>query len=334
MRRVALGRTGEQVSQLALGAMLMGTSTDEKASVGMLERYLDVGGTFIDTADCYAWWPGPGFTGGESEELLGRWLAKSGKRDEIFLATKGSAWVRDPEAIRSGDGSYETMAAQWVGAGGDTLRQAIDDSLRRLGTDHVDLYYVHVDDRSTPLEETLQALAEIVAAGKARYIGWSNVRTWRLERIRALAEQNGWPAPVAVQEEHSYLRPKAGVNTLSIVDDEKADYLRAHDDLTLVAYSPILKGIYDDPAKREGHPIMASYAGPDAEARLAALTEVAAELDVTPNQLVISWLLHRTDPELITLIGPRTPEQLDVALAAADIKLTADQLERLDTAGA
>ncbi|MFG1815403.1 aldo/keto reductase [Kribbella sp. NPDC049174] len=334
MRSVGLGRTGEQVSQLALGAMLMGTSTDEPTSVGMLERYLEAGGTFIDTADCYAWWPGPDFTGGESEELLGRWLAKSGKRDEIFLSTKGSAWVRDPEPIRTGDGSWETMAAQWVGAGGDTLRHAIDDSLRRLGTDHVDLYYVHVDDRSTPLEETLSALAEIVAAGKARYIGWSNVRTWRLERIRALAEKNGWPMPVAVQEEHSYLRPKAGVNTLSIVDDEQVDYLRANDDLTLVAYSPILKGIYDDPAKREGHQIMSSYAGPDAEARLAVLTEVAAELDVTPNQLVISWLLHRTDPELITLIGPRTPEQLETALAAGDIKLSEDQLDRLDNAGA
>jgi aryl-alcohol dehydrogenase-like predicted oxidoreductase len=334
MRSVRLGQTGEQVSQLALGAMLMGTSTDEPTSVGMLERYLEVGGSFIDTADCYAWWPRPGLTGGESEALLGRWLAKSGKRDEIFLATKGSAWVRDPEPILSGDGSWETMAAQWVGAGGDTLRHAIDDSLRRLGTDHVDLYYVHVDDRSTPLEETLEALAEIVAAGKTRYIGWSNVRTWRLERIRALAEKNGWPMPVAVQEEHSYLRPKAGANTLSIVDDEQADYLRANKDLTLVAFSPILKGIYDDPAKREGHQIMSSYAGPDADARLAVLTEVAAELDVTPNQLVISWLLHQTDPELITLIGPRTPEQLETALAANDIKLTEDQLNRLDNAGA
>ena len=334
MRSVGLGRTGEQVSQLALGAMLMGTSTDEATSVGMLERYLEVGGSFIDTADCYAWWPRPGLTGGESEALLGRWLAQSGKRDEIFLATKGSAWVRDPEPILSGDGSWETMAAQWVGAGGDTLRQAIDDSLRRLGTDHVDLYYVHVDDRSTPLEETLEALAEIVAAGKTRYVGWSNVRTWRLERIRALAEKNGWPMPVAVQEEHSYLRPKAGVNTLSIVDDEHVDYLRANKDQSLVAYSPILKGIYDDPAKREGHQIMSSYAGPDADARLAVLTEVAAELDVTPNQLVISWLLHQTDPELITLIGPRTPEQLETALAASDIKLTEDQLDRLDNAGA
>ena len=329
MRTVTLGRTGEQVSQLALGAMLMGTVIDEETSSRMLDRYLDAGGMFVDTADCYAWWPGPGYTGGESEQLLGRWLARTGKRDDIFLSTKGSAWVRDPEAARSGG-----MESQWVGAGGDTLRHAIDDSLRRLGTDHVDLYYVHVDDRSTPLEETLGTLAEIVAAGKARYVGWSNVRTWRLERIRALAEQHRWPTPVALQQEHSYLRPSARASTLSIVADEQLDYLRANRDLTLVAYSPLLKGIYDDPVKRTGHPIMASYDGPDAEARLAELAAVAAELGITPNQLVIAWLLHRTDPELVTLMGPRTPEQLESALAAGDVKLMDEHLNRLDDAGA
>jgi len=329
MRTVALGNTGEQVSQLALGTMIMGTVIDETRSYQMLDRYVEAGGTFVDTADCYAWFPGPEFIGGESEELLGRWLVRTGKRDEIFLATKGSAWVRDAEAARTSG-----MVSQWVGAGGDTLRRAIDHSLRRLGTDHVDLYYVHVDDRSTPLEETLEALAEIVAAGKARYIGWSNVRTWRLERIRNLAEQNGWPVPVAVQQGHSYLRPKAGVDTQSVVADEQLDYLRAHRDLTLVAYSPLLRGIYDDPAKRAGHPVMTAYDGPDTEARLAELTALAAELDITPSQLVIAWLLHRTDPELVTLMGPRTLEQFESGLAAADVKLTGEQLERLDNAGA
>ena len=329
MRTVELGHTGEQVSQLALGTMIMGTVIDEETSYRMLDRYLDAGGSFIDTADCYAWFPGPGFTGGESEQLLGRWLARTGKRAEIFLATKGSAWVRDPEAARKFG-----MQGQFVGAGGDTLRRSIDDSLRRLGTDHVDLYYVHVDDRSTPLEETLEALAEIVAAGKARYIGWSNVRTWRLERIRNLAEQNGWPVPVAVQQEHSYLRPKAGVDTQSVVADEQLDYLRAHRDLSLVVYSPLLRGIYDDPAKRADHPVMTSYDGPDTEARLAELTALAAELDITPSQLVIAWLLHGTDPELVTLMGPRTPSQLESCLAAGEVKLTGEQLGRLDNAGA
>jgi aryl-alcohol dehydrogenase-like predicted oxidoreductase len=213
------------------------------------------------------------------------------------------------------------------------LRRAIDGSLRRLGTDHVDLYYVHVDDRATPLEETLEALAGIVAAGKARYIGWSNVRTWRLERIRQLCERHGWPAPVALQQQHSYLRRRAGLNTSSIVDDEQLDYLAANRDLTLVAYSPILKGIYDDPAKRRDHWMMEQYAGPDADARLAVLEQVAGEVGATPNQTVIAWLLHQTDPELVTLIGPRTFEQYENLLPALSVKLSADQLDRLSGAG-
>ena len=162
--------------------------------------------------------------------------------------------------MRGRDRLGRSCRKQFDGAGGDTLRRAIDDSLRRLGTDHVDLYYVHVDDRTTPLEETLEALAAIVSAGKARYIGWSNVRTWRLERIRQLcAERNGWPAPVALQQQHSYLRRRAGLSHASIVDDEQLDYLRANRrGLTLVAYSPILKG----DLRRPGEAARARHDGP------------------------------------------------------------------------
>jgi aryl-alcohol dehydrogenase-like predicted oxidoreductase len=338
MRTVELGRTGEQVSQLAIGCMIMGTVTDEETSFQVLDRYLDAGGTFLDTANCYAWWPRPGDRGGESEELLGRWFARGNRREKVFLATKGSAFIPDMSGLRGRDGDgepdWELARQRFEGAGGDTLRRAIDDSLRRLGTDHVDLYYVHVDDRSTPLEETLEALADIVRAGKARYIGWSNVRTWRLERIRQLCQRYGWPAPVALQQQHSYLRRRAGLRTSSIVDDEQLDYLEAHDDLTLVAYSPILKGIYDDPAKRQGHWAMESYQGPDAQARLAVLAEVAAEVGVTPNQLVLAWLMHQTAPTIVPLIGPRTLAQYEAALPALSVKLSDDQLARLDAAGA
>jgi aryl-alcohol dehydrogenase-like predicted oxidoreductase len=323
-----LGRTGEQVSQLALGAMLMGTSTDEPTSFTMLDRYLDAGGSHVDTADCYAWWAGPGKTGGESEAVLGRWLASRGNRDRVFLSTKGSGWVADPE-VQRGKG----WPAKYVGAGAQTLRDSLDGSLRRLGVDHIDLYYVHVDDPATPLEETLEALAEFVRAGKIRHVGWSNVRTWRLERILGLCDRHGWPAPVAIQEQHSYLRPNSTANVLSIVDAERLDHLRANPQVSLVAYSPILKGIYDDPAKREGHPSMPDYLGPDSDARLATLTEVAAELGVKPNQLVLAWLLHQNAPTVLPLIGPRTPEQLDAALGALDIKLSDEHLTRLDEAG-
>jgi aryl-alcohol dehydrogenase-like predicted oxidoreductase len=324
-----LGRTGEQVSRLSLGAMLMGTRTDEQTSFAMLDRYLDAGGSFVDTADCYAWWPAPGNQGGESETVLGRWFARRGNRDRVFLSTKGGAWVADPDAYRD-----RPVRPRYAGAGAATLRDALDASLRRLGTDHVDLYYVHVDDLATPLEETLEALAGFVAAGKVRHVGWSNVRTWRLERILGLCDRHGWPAPVALQQQHSYLRPTAGANFLSIVDDEQLDHVRANPRVSLVAYSPILKGIYDDPAKRDGHPSMADYAGPDSDARLSALTGLARELAVRPNQLVLAWLLHQDDPAPVALVGPRTPGQLDAALSALDVELTAEQVARLDAAGA
>jgi aryl-alcohol dehydrogenase-like predicted oxidoreductase len=336
MRTIELGRTGEQVSQLALGCMLMGTATDEAASVTMLDRYADAGGNFLDTANCYAWWPARQYTGGESESLLGRWFERTGRRDEVFLATKGSAWVLNQDQVWAGrdEPDWEIARANFEGAGADTLRRAVDDSLRRLRTDHIDLYYVHVDDRSTPLEETLAALDGIVRSGKVRYLGWSNVRTWRLERIRQLCVQHGWAAPVALQQQHTYLRRRAGLEHNSIVDDDQMDYLRNHDDLTLVAYSPILKGVYDDPGKRRGHWAMEPYEGLDAEARIAVLTAVAAEVGVTPNQLVLAWLLHQDSPRLVPLIGPRTVEQYEAALPALDVKLTSDQLARLDAAGA
>jgi aryl-alcohol dehydrogenase-like predicted oxidoreductase len=337
MKTLELGSTGEQVSQLALGCMLMGTDTDEESSIEMLNRYVEAGGNFLDTANCYAWWTRRGSHGGESEELLGRWFARHGRRDEVFLATKGSGLVRDPERLFTDAGEqvdWDIVRSHFEGAGASTLRHAIDASLRRLGTDHVDLYYVHVDDRSTPLEETLEALTGIVAAGKARYIGWSNVRTWRLERIRQLAAQHGWVAPIALQQQHSYLRRRAGLSHVSIVDDEQLDYLREHDDVTLVAYSPILKGVYDDPAKRAGHPVMQPYEGPDAQARLAVLADVATEVGATANQLVLAWLMQQSSPRVSALIGPRTLPQFEAALPALDVKLTDDQLARLDAAGA
>jgi aryl-alcohol dehydrogenase-like predicted oxidoreductase len=334
MKTVELGRTGEQVSQLSLGCMLMGTTTDEATSFTMLDRYVEAGGNFLDTANCYAWWHDRGSLGGHSESVLGRWLARTRKRDQVFLSTKGSALVRDLDAAwASGEPDWAVAYRNFDGAGGDNLRRSIDDSLRRLGTDHVDLYYVHVDDRSTPLEETLEALAEIVQAGKARYIGWSNVRSWRLAAIGQLCDRYGWPAPVAVQQQHSYLRRRAGLDHISIVNDEQLDYFRAHPEQTLVAYSPILKGIYDEPAKRDGHWAMRPYAGPDADARLAVLTGLAGELGVTPNQLVLGWLMHQ-QPSIVALIGPRTLEQYEAALPSLDIKLTEDQLARLDSAGA
>jgi aryl-alcohol dehydrogenase-like predicted oxidoreductase len=336
MKTIELGTTGEQVSQLALGCMLMGTMTNEEESRTILQRYLDSGGSLLDTANCYTWWSGPGSVGGESERLLGRWLRESGQRQRVFLATKGGAMLRNPALHWKGAGEpdWESARRDFEGAGAATLQRSLDASLRGLQTDYVDLYYVHVDDWVTPLEETLDVLAGMVRAGKVRHIGWSNVRTPRLEKILRLCRENGWPAPVAVQQQHTYLRPRPGGDHTSIVDDSQLDFLRAHPELRLIAYSPILKGLYDDDDKRRGHWLMSSYAGPDSEARLAVLAEAARALGARPNALVLAWLLHASSPCVIPLIGPRTAEQLEHSLAALSIELPAELLARLNGAGA
>jgi aryl-alcohol dehydrogenase-like predicted oxidoreductase len=335
VKTVELGRTGEQVSALALGCMNMGTTTDEKSANHMLDRFADLGGTHLDTADCYAWFNRRGSLAGQSEELLGRWFARTGKRDQMFLATKGSGMITDVDAAWSGDrADWDKARDLFVGAGARTLTNALDGSLRRMGVDHVDLYYVHVDDRRTPLEETLAMLAGFVESGKVRHLGWSNVRTWRLERIRQLCDRHGWPAPVAVQQAHTYLRPDPGVDSASIVDFEQLDYLRDNPDVTLVAYSPILKGVYDDPHRRADHWAMGEYRSADSEARLAAVAAVAGQVAATPNQTVLAWMLHQTNPVRVPLIGPRTVEQFEDLVPALDVKLTEEQLRRLDVAGA
>ncbi len=182
MQNVLLGNTSEPVSKLALGCMGLGTLTDDEASFALLDRYAEDGGQFLDTADCYAWWWHDSRTGGQSEEVIGRWLARTGRRDQTFVATKGTGRVVNAEvAMPAGAEQADWSKAEFVGAGAQTLRTSLEGSLRRLGVEHIDLYYVHVDDRSTALEETLETLAGFVQEGKVRHLagrtctpgGWS-----------------------------------------------------------------------------------------------------------------------------------------------------------------
>lgn len=336
MKTIELGTTGELVSRIALGAMGMGTDSDDVESFALLDRFLDDDGAFIDTADCYAWWGAQGTNGGQSEELLGRWFARTGARDRVFLSTKGTARLTDPAEVWPAGRQFPDwgLARQrYVGAGARVLRESLEGSLRRLGTDRIDLYYVHVDDRSTPLEETLETLAGFVAEGKVRYLGWSNVRTWRLERIRQLCAQHGWPAPVALQQQHTYLQRPTGARNASIVDDEQLDYLAEHPDLTLVAYSPLLKGLYDAPAgEREKIWIYEMYAGEAAQARLAAVTRVAAEVGALPSQVVLAWMMAQESPRIIPLIGTTKVSRYEQAAAALDLPLSDAHLAELENA--
>jgi aryl-alcohol dehydrogenase-like predicted oxidoreductase len=337
MNKIALGTTGEMVSQYSLGCMLMGTQTDRATSLDMLDRFMAVGGNFLDTANCYAWWLDKNSAGGESELLLGEWMEARKNRGRVFLATKGGARLKDMGLVRNAQGEINWAAVpqayEFLSAG--VIRGALENSLRRLKTDYIDLYYVHIEDRQTPLEETLSVLNDLVRQGKVRYVACSNWRTWRLERARNISVAQGWPAYVAIQQQYSYLRPKAGADFgVGVhVDAELLDYLRANPDVTLMAYSPLLKGIYDDPQKRAASHLWSSFNNDDARARLEVLGRMAREMNVSNSQLVMAWLLHH-QPRVIPIVGARTLEQYEIAMKALDIHLTAEQMSALNAASA
>lgn len=320
MRRINLARSID-VSEIALGTMYFGSTVDENTSFAILDRYLDRGGNFLDTANCYQFWEKDG-QGHESETTLGRWFRERGTRDAVVLATKVGAGP---------DGDPRDWPHNIEGLSDKVIRAQIDQSLTRLGTDYVDLYYAHVEDRRTPLEEQLGTLAKVVADGKARLLGVSNHPAWRIERARHICQLNDWPAYTVIQQRHSYLRPKpdADLGAQLPVTPELLDYVRSTPDLRLIAYSPLLGGAYGGRADK---PLTEAYQTADTARRLEALYQVAKETGATANQVVLAWMLH-SDPLVIPLIGASSVAQLDEALDAVDVRLTEDQMRRLNEAG-
>lgn len=336
MNKVELGKTGKFVSQVSLGCMLMGSVIDKGTSFRALDHFVETGGDFLDTANCYAWWIGKGqFIGDESETILGQWMKERGNRDKVFLATKVGARLRNPQAIRDSEGNvfWERVDADREFLAPGTIRRAVEDSLRRLQTDHIDLYYAHIDDRATPLEETLAIFNELIKEGKVRYIGCSNFRTWRLERANQISAARGWASFVAIQQQYSYLRPKAGADFgISVnVDDELLDYLRSNKEITLLPYSPLLKGIYEDQKKREAYYNWHLFNHDDSAVRLAVLSRVAEKLNISNSQLVLAWLLHH-QPRTIPILGFSNLDQLEHNLRALDISLDEDHMNILSHA--
>lgn len=327
MDRTTLGPLS--VSNLSLGAMLFGTSTEEATSLRLLDGFVAAGGNFIDTSNNYAFWPPNGFSGA-SEELLGRWLKARGRRDDLVIATKTGALPTRP-----GVGLEDIQ-----GLGKDTIIRDIDDSLRRLGTDYVDLYYAHIDDRTTPLEETLAGFDAVVRAGKVRAIACSNHAVWRIERARQLSRQLGFPEYVGVQQHFSYFRPRpdsdlkrnatmglrGGWGTEGGLRGQHLDYIRFNPEFRVIAYSPLLRGAYHNPEKMQEQ-----VRTEDNARRRVVLDEVADELGATAGQVVLAWMLAST-PAIIPLMAVSTEAQLAENLGAAAIKLTTEQMHRLDTA--
>ena len=317
-------KTRRDVSVLSLGAMHFGTVTDEPTSFAILDRYVEAGGTFIDTSDNYAFWVG-GTQGGQSEELLGRWRRSRGVGDEIVIATKVGARPLAPGT--SYTDNREGLSAK-------VIRQAADGSRERLGMPRLDLLYAHIPDPAVPLRETVEGFAELVAEGTVGLLGVSNHWAWQAERARAIAAAAGLPGFEVLQYHHTYLQRRNDLPSTRMLDiqgvaaPELLDYLRSEPGLVLVAYSPLLGGGY----VREDKPLDTELDHPGTQARLSALREVASEAGATVNQVVLAWLMGGKVP-VIPLVGASSVAQLNESLAAVDLALTAEQRARLDAAG-
>jgi aryl-alcohol dehydrogenase-like predicted oxidoreductase len=304
-----LGPTGLEVSELCLGAMMFGTRTDEPTSAGMLDAFAAAGGTIIDTADVYG--------DGASEEVLGKWLADH-RRDDYVIATK--VWGA------TGAGRNDR------GLSRKHVLDAVEGSLRRLRTDYIDLYQVHVWDDATPLEETLSTLDTLVRSGKVRYVGTSNFAGWQLQKAVDLCRRNGWEPPVSTQPLYTLLDREAEWELLPVCRAE---------DVGVLTWSPLqsgwLSGAYHrgmaaPPADSKVDSVPGKwerYANDHTWRLLDELAAIAAETGRTVAQVAVRWLLHRpgiTAP----IIGARTPGHLGELLGATGWSLSTEQMDRLN----
>ncbi|MFF5272681.1 aldo/keto reductase [Streptomyces sp. NPDC000133] len=317
-------KTRREVSVISLGAMLMGTLTDEATSFAVLDRYAEAGGTFIDTSNNYAFWV-EGSQGGESEQLLGRWRRSRGVGDEIVIATKLGARPNSPATGFTRD--IEGLAPK-------AIRESAERSREHLGVERLDLLYAHVQDHGVPMRDTVEAFGELVTEGTVGLLGVSNHWAWQVERARALAEAAGLPGYEVLQYHHSYLRQRTDLPSLRSPDGQEGvaagdllSYLRAEPVLVPVAYSPLLAGSY----VRADKPLGPGFDHPGTRARQAALRTVAEETGATVNQVVLAWLIGGEVP-VVPLVGASSVAQLDESLAAVDLELTAEQRATLDAA--
>ncbi|WP_369254921.1 aldo/keto reductase [Geodermatophilus amargosae] len=316
MEQRILGRSGCAVSALALGTMTFGAETDEAGAHEQLDVFVAAGGTLVDTADVYS--------AGAAEEIVGRWLAArpADVRDRVVLATKGRFPMgEEPNA---------------VGTSRRHLRRALDDSLRRLGVDHVDLYQLHAWDPLTPLEETLRFLDDAVSAGKVGYPGLSNFTAWQVQRAVDLAESRHLAVPVTLQPSYSLLGR-----------DVEAEIVPAclANGLGLLPWGPLGGGWLSGKYTREQRPSGATRLGEDPgrgmEAYdrvavrertwdvLAAVQDVAEARGVPMPQVALAWLLARPAVSSV-ILGARTTEQLRADLGAAALVLDEEETARLD----
>ena len=314
-----LGNSGAVVTAYCLGTMTFGSESDEAASHRMLDDYFAWGGNFIDTADVYS--------NGKSEEIIGRWLkAHPEQAGKAIIATKG----RFPMGFPPND----------IGLSRRHLHQALNDSLRRLGVEHVDLYQMHAWDALTPIEETLRFLDDAIRAGKISYYGFSNFVGWHIGKSVEIAKARGYTLPVTLQPQYNLL-----------VRDIELEIVDACLDagMGLLPWSPLGGGWLTGKYKRDTQPVGAtrlgenpnrgseSYAPRNAQERtwaiIATVEEIAKARGISMAQVALAWTAAR--PAVTSVIlGARTGEQLADNLGAADVKLTAEEMTRLNEVSA
>lgn len=311
-----LGKSGLKVSEIALGIQTFGWCADEKTAHATLDRFIEAGGNFLDMADSY--------NEGRAEQIMGTWLQSGKNRDALVIATK--------TFFPTGKGPNDTGLTR------KHIHTEIDNSLRRLNTDYVDLYQVHCFDASTPLEETLGALDDLVHAGKVRYIGASNFTASHLQKALMLSEIHRWNAFISLQPEYSLLVRSTEWELLSFCREAG---------LAVLPWSPLAGGWLTGKYRKDQPPPSNSRVGrkdrwdDQAEQRASELTwrvidaliSIGNERGKTPAQVALNWLLQQpgvTSP----IIGARTLDQLDDNLGSTGWALNAEELERLNAASA
>ena len=322
MRKRLLGRTGVLVSEFALGTMTFGQEADEKAAGEILDQYVDGGGNLIDTADVYP----PSGPKGTSEEIIGRWLRqRPGARDSLIVATKCRGRMDD-------SGNSEGLSRRWI-------ISACEGSLRRLQTDHIDLYQAHQWDPATPIEETLAAFDALVRSGKVRYIGVSNFTGWQLERTVLVARHMGVAPPVSLQPQYNMLAREIEWELVPVCLEEG---------LGILPWGPLGQGWLSGKYTRDTAPQGATRLGEDPKRGVEAYDRrnvdrtwrvvdavhaVASELGVPAARVALRWLADRPGVAA-PLLGARTAAQLRDNLMASGLELTEEQRARLDEVSA
>lgn len=321
-----LGRSGLVVSPLALGTMTFGPGewgADEAGSRAIFDAYREAGGNFIDTADIYS--------GGESERLVGQFIADTGSRDEIVLATKfGFNGSASPLTGSQGGGGNPNAG----GAGAKNIYRALDASLERLRTDHIDLYWMHVWDGVTPVEEIVQTMGDLVRSGSIRYYGFSDMPAWVGCKAATIAAERGVPGPIAMQLEYSL-----------VARDVEAEHVPAARDggMAVMPWSPLAGGFLTGKYERDDTSDTGRLSGanPFGDSKftdrnwdiLEAAEKVARDLDRPVAQIALAWTLAQPGVAS-TLVGASKVSQLESNLAATDLALSEEQLKLLDEASA